>query len=164
MGKGAPMDKGFLELWSTVLEDCGMEQIPHAKLTRLALRSGTAEMAFLLAEATRIGGEWQACRARGVSDDVSDELWRMTASLDEIFRKRGAAAARFLLEELQQRGSPHRPAAARLLAALAGHADRAELDRLVAGETDPTVREELGKLLAAPPLRHRRWWRFWERG
>lgn len=157
------MDQGFSQLWSSVLEDCAVEHVPHAKLTRLAQRAGRAELAYLLAEASRVHAEAQSLRAQDVSDDVSDELWRVATCLSEIFQKQGPEAARFLVEELQNGDSLHRPAAARLLWAVAKHANRAELSRLCQTETDAAVREELSKILAAP-ARPGRWWQFWNRG
>lgn len=120
-------------------------------------------MAFLLAEASRVHAEAQALRSQDVSDDVSDDLWRISTCLREIFQKRGPEAARFLVEELQQADSPHRAAAARLLETVSAHTDRAELSRLCQAETDASVQEELAKMLLAPP-QPRRWWRFWNRG
>lgn len=157
------MDQDFAQLWSSVLEDCAIEHIPHAKLTRLAQRAGSKELAFLLGEASRVDVEWQSLRSRHVSDDVSDDFWRIATCLREIFQKRGPEAARFLVEELQRADSPHRLAAARLLEAVSAHTDRAELSRLCQAETDASVREELAKILQAPP-RPRPWWQFRNRG
>lgn len=157
------MDQEFAQLWSSVLEDCEVEHIPHAKLTSLARRAGPAELAYLLAEASRVHAEAQALRSQDVSDDVTDDLWRIATCLSEIVRKRGPEAARFLVAELQNGDSLHRPSAARLLGTVAQHADRAELSRLCQAETDAAVREELTQILQAP-RRPRPWWQFWNRG
>jgi hypothetical protein len=155
------MKPDFEARWNSILLDCGMEFIPQGKLGDLARRAGGPEMAFLLREATRIEGERRLSLPEHVSDDVSDEFWRIGTCLAEIFRRLKADGAAFLLDELRKADSPDRPAAACLLRAAFPHTYVEELKALLETETNSEVRDELSKAISAPPPASRPWWQFW---
>jgi hypothetical protein len=155
------MQVSFEQLWSQVLNDCGMEQIPRAKLHVLALMAGPDDMRFLLKEAERMQQERQALRDD--AGDMSDEYWRGLTSVAETLTLIGPAAAAFLLDEVDRPDSAHRLSAALLLPSVAAHADWERVTAMIAAEDDSDVRESLTHAFEKQTKARRRWWQFWKK-
>lgn len=156
------MHADFLALWKSILEDCGMEMIPEAKLRRLAANAGEEEMRFLLEEGERIGREWAELRDRGGDPgDGSDEYWRMAASVEKAFALMGAKAVPIVLEKLRQSALSRRQAALPLLRSLRAHVEPADLRTAFDGDKEEAVEEALRLVFGAEP-EPRRWWQVWK--
>lgn len=155
------MQVSFEQLWSQVLEDCGMEQIPRAKLHVLALMAGPEDMRFLLKEAERMQQERQALRDD--AGDMSDEYWRGLTSVADTLTLIGPPAAAFLLDEIDRPDSAHRLSAALLLPTVSAHADWERVRAKIAAEDDGDVREALTHALGKATKASRPWWQFWKK-
>lgn len=156
------MKVGFEQLWGQVLEDCGMEQIPRAKLHVLALMADPSDMRFLLREAERLQLERE--QHRNDSCDVIDEYWRALTCVADTLTLIGAAAASFLLDEIDRPDSQHRLSAALLLPSVSAHADWDRVKAKISAEDDADVKESLIHALEKAAKAKRPWWQFWKKG
>ena len=155
------MKAGFEQLWGQVLEDCGMERIPHAKLHVLALMAEPADMRFLLQEAERLQQERE--EHRNDSCDVTDEYWRALTCVADTLALIGAAAASFLQDEIDRLDSQHRLSAALLLPSVSTHTDWERVKARISAESDADVKESLVHALEKAVKAKRAWWQFWKK-